>query len=304
MGPPKGTSMKDQPNSVKIKISFDATTDSSTEFKSETVTGETTLVESTAEVTDTLKGRGRIRICKQCRFSCTDAREFYHHQRTAHTEGQENEEASQQLPARRSSLRNRRNPVAGPEVATVQDSGVFVNDGDPVPSGLAKNITKATSTSSNLLTTKNLSIIMSEKETEGEVASTPDSVGASSSAVINMSAGNYSENEDDLSEEGGRLVIDDSSGASGGAMAVTPTRCGNIQNRTYVCGVCDFSSTSAKSYLRHQKDEHSYDIAIYECDICDYATKYKQKLPRHRKLHFSGADFSLDGQVKVSFQSR
>jgi hypothetical protein len=42
----------------------------------------------------------------------------------------------------------------------------------------------------------------------------------------------------------------------------TPTRSGNIQNRTYVCGQCDFSSTSAKTFLHHQKDAHSVDITI------------------------------------------
>nr|KAG5712172.1 hypothetical protein BaRGS_014522 [Batillaria attramentaria] len=113
-----------------------------------------------------------------------------------------------------------------------------------------------------------------------------------SSDFINMS-GNVS---DDGSEVGSRLYIDD--GASGGSLTKTPTRSGNIQNRTYVCGKCDFTSTAAKAYLHHQKDLHDPTLTIYECDICDYATKYKQKLPRHRKLHFIGTDSMLNaGQV-------
>ena len=92
-------------------------------------------------------------------------------------------------------------------------------------------------------------------------------------------------------EDEDRLVIAEDEQTGG----KQPTRSGNIQNRTYVCNLCEFSSTSAKIFLHHQKDAHNSDIIIYECDICEYATKYKQKLPRHRKLHFSGKDNMLSG---------
>lgn len=82
------------------------------------------------------------------------------------------------------------------------------------------------------------------------------------------------------------------------------TRSGNIQNRTYMCNLCEFSTTSAKSFLHHQKDSHHLDIIIYECDICEYATKYKQKLPRHRKLHFTGKDGMNESDLDLSLNER
>ena len=82
------------------------------------------------------------------------------------------------------------------------------------------------------------------------------------------------------------------------------TRSGNIQNRTYMCSQCDYTTTSAKAYLHHQKDLHQPEIIIYECDICEYATKYKQKLPRHRKLHFTGKDGMNESDLDSSLTER
>ena len=82
------------------------------------------------------------------------------------------------------------------------------------------------------------------------------------------------------------------------------TRSGNIQNRTYMCNLCEYSTTSAKAFLHHQKDLHQPEIIIYECDICEYATKYKQKLPRHRKLHFTGKDGMNESDLDSSLTER
>lgn len=97
----------------------------------------------------------------------------------------------------------------------------------------------------------------------------------------------YKDTEEDELDD--RLVIAEEHDES---YSHTPIRSGNIQNRTYICPSCDFSSTSAKVFLHHQKDIHGKDFTIYECDVCDYATRYKQKLPRHRKLHFPGLEFN------------
>jgi hypothetical protein len=77
----------------------------------------------------------------------------------------------------------------------------------------------------------------------------------------------YSNLSHEMEDDEGRLIIAEEDQIPGSIK--TPTRSGNIQNRTYVCGQCDFSSTSAKTFLHHQKDAHSVDITIYECDICE-----------------------------------
>lgn len=120
--------------------------------------------------------------------------------------------------------------------------------------------------------------------------------------------------DDDLDDEP-RLVIDDglndiddfgdhSDGLDLSGDHSSLTRSGNIQNRTYMCSLCEFSTTSAKLFLHHQKDSHHLDIIIYECDICEYATKYKQKLPRHRKLHFSGKEGMSESDLDLSMTER
>ena len=108
----------------------------------------------------------------------------------------------------------------------------------------------------------------------------------------------YKETEEDELDD--RLVIAEEQDES---YSHTPIRSGNIQNRTYICASCDFSSTSAKVFLHHQKDIHGKDFTIYECDVCDYATRYKQKLPRHRKLHFPGLEFNNSSSGAVGSMS-
>ncbi|XP_046340411.1 uncharacterized protein LOC124121458 [Haliotis rufescens] len=182
------------------------------------------------------KGRGRLRICKQCKFTCTDSIEFLQHQTKAHGEGEDSH------PSKKAALK----------VAVIK---------------------KRTSRSESEISMDSMT---SEKLNGEEVP-----------FVTEM----YDEPE----HEDDRLIIAEENDPTDGQdpSSVTPTRCGNIQNRTYVCNVCEFTSTSAKTYLHHQKDDHKYDFTIYECDICEYATKYKQKLPRHRKLHFSGQEGML-----------
>ncbi|KAL8561022.1 hypothetical protein ACOMHN_061721 [Nucella lapillus] len=118
-----------------------------------------------------------------------------------------------------------------------------------------------------------------------------------------LNASACTSSDEDMSEEGGRLVIDDSTPGGSSGSGVIPTRCGNIQNRTYSCDDCDFTTTSAKENLLHKKEAHGYDFSIYSCNLCDYATKYKQKLPRHRKLHFSGSDTPAEGQIPENMMS-
>lgn len=123
-------------------------------------------------------------------------------------------------------------------------------------------------------------------------------------------------NKDDDQDDEPRLVIADdglndtddfgehSDGLDLSGDHTSLTRSGNIQNRTYLCNQCEFSTTSAKIFLHHQKDAHHLDIIIYECDICEYATKYKQKLPRHRKLHFSGKEGMSESDLDLSMNER
>lgn len=316
--PPKGPGGVNQSDPVKDTLSSNSIKDTK---EADNLAAEVNATETQNKAGDCTRGRGRNRICKHCRFSCTDVREFYHHQRTAHTEGQENEDRSSVTPTtRRSSLRTRRTVSAnstsgnsgetettlntsalngiGSKNATgksTTDNGSETagsNSAQKSASAAGAQVLTKTTASSGILAGNSSMISTNSAPTEGDP----------SLDILHNMSNSFSDDENDLGDEGGRLVIDDSSGTSGSAVIATPTRCGNIQNRTYVCSVCDFTSTSAKSYLRHQRDEHSFDIIIYECDICDYATKYKQKLPRHRKLHFSGTEFALEsGQVYIFF---
>lgn len=187
-----------------------------------------------------LPTRGRNRICKLCKFTCTDSKEFFHHQMNAHSETEET---------------------------------------------VSKKRTRVPSLSSK------------GGKLDGNKGSESESNMSSNNKLVDdgMSRENsFTEDEED------RLIIaeEDSDLSSN----VPPTRSGNIQNRTYVCCFCDYTSTNAKAFLHHQNDEHDQRLTIYECDVCDYATKYKQKLPRHRKLHFSGNESMLqDYQTPQEF---
>ncbi|XP_041375329.1 uncharacterized protein LOC121388158 [Gigantopelta aegis] len=193
------------------------------------------------------KVKGRNRFCKQCKFTCTDSKEFLHHQMTAHGENEEKDKTENGV-QRRNSVKSSNIPI------------------------------KPRSSRSN-----------SEHSTDANEHSTMMSEQAINDYMNGDSSFSDEMLNDEEQDESGRLIIAE----EGETTPVTPTRCGNIQNRTYVCGVCEFTSTSAKTFLHHQKDDHKHDFIIYECDICEYATKYKQKLPRHRKLHFSGQDGQL-----------
>ena len=207
---------------------------------------ETGNVQSKEEIGDVhTRVKGRNRFCKQCRFTCTDSKEFLHHQMTAHGENEEKD--TENGVQRRNSVKSSNIPVKSRSSRSNSEHSIDVNEHST----------------------------MSEQTTNEYV----NGDSSFSDEMLN----------DEDQDESGRLIIAE----EGENTPVTPTRCGNIQNRTYVCGVCEFTSTSAKTFLHHQKDEHKHDFIIYECDICEYATKYKQKLPRHRKLHFSGQDGQL-----------
>lgn len=316
--PPKGPGGVNQSDPVKGTLSSNSIKDTK---EADNLAAEINATEAPNKAGDCTRGRGRNRICKHCRFSCTDVREFYHHQRTAHTEGQENEDRSSVTPTtRRSSLRTRRTVSANSTSGNSGETETTLNTSALNGIG-SKNATGKTTTDNGTETAGSNSaqksasaagaqVLTKTTASSGILAGNSSMISTNSAPtegdpsldILHNMSNSFSDDENDLGDEGGRLVIDDSSGTSGSAVTATPTRCGNIQNRTYVCSVCDFTSTSAKSYLRHQRDEHSFDIIIYECDICDYATKYKQKLPRHRKLHFSGTEFALEsGQVYIFF---
>lgn len=201
-----------------------------------------------------LKSSGRNRICKQCKFSCTDSKEFFHHQMYAHSEESESTKSSLN---RRSSFKS------------------IVNIAP-----MKRQLSQSNSTSE--VASLEMATLPVEKM-NGHVE--PNSV---------------IDHEDEKEDEG-RLVIAEDEQESEQMINLTPLRSGNIQNRTYMCNLCEFSTTSAKTFLHHQKENHNLEFIIYECDICEYATKYKQKLPRHRKLHFTGKDSMLGSDLDISF---
>ncbi|KAL3858644.1 hypothetical protein ACJMK2_008908 [Sinanodonta woodiana] len=260
-------------------------------------------------------GRGRLRTCKQCRFQTADVREFSQHRLLAHAEDNTNEEKVN----RKNSLRFRRKS----SVAHIPDVNGLVCSKQKSSSDILETLrqdtsgletvrtdhpeqsseTKVETNSTGDLDNQNKDSSSNKKEdisaTDGEqslnTATELNPVKNRISLEEDMESvmGNYEELEHEQDEEP-RLVIaeSDHDGIDLESSDIAPilTRTGNIQNRTYICNVCEFSTTSAKVFLHHQKDFHGQDILIYECDICEYATKYKQKLPRHRKLHFTGKD--------------
>ena len=133
----------------------------------------------------------------------------------------------------------------------------------------------------------NTSSALTSRQCVVETQSGAHSVVANTSNSSRSPAMSGSSEDEHMSEDGDRLIIDDSADSN----AVTPTRCGNIQNRTYLCGECPFSTTSAYESLNHKVEVHKHNFAIYKCDLCHYATRYKQKLPRHKRLHFSNKTF-------------
>lgn len=223
----------------------------------------------------TLKSRGgRNRFCKKCKFSCTDSKEFLIHQHNAHSQDGD--------PDLIASLGGRRKSANSSNIT------------------LKKQFTRSNSTPDLHIEEKvsneksdmiNGDIMETNDSTVDEVMTSEekDLTTAKTDIILNNDQNSSMNNELDEQDDEGRLIIAEEELSKG----KQPTRSGNIQNRTYVCSQCEFSSTSAKIFLHHQKEVHGLDIIIYECDICEYATKYKQKLPRHRKLHFTGKDSLL-----------
>lgn len=284
-----------------------------------------------------IETHGRTRICKSCKFTCTDAKEFLHHQTYAHSQDGD-VDLRRSLSSRRKShsslpiikrglLRsNSLDDLESPDEITTP-----LNNNNNNNSILKVIESGKQSTNLKIKISKNLIKSYSSEEVTKENIKSADITQLSShkhishidqdskSSIDFDSNSKHSldmdepdseqmyilnpEGDEGEQDEEGRLIIaeDDSQQRP----LRHPTRSGNIQNRTYVCNICEFSSTSAKIYLHHQKDAHNLDITIYECDICEYATKYKQKLPRHRKLHFTGKDILLSGSdLDSSFGER
>ncbi|XP_014785266.1 uncharacterized protein LOC106879997 [Octopus bimaculoides] len=205
---------------------------------------------------NSLKG-GRNRICKQCKFTCKDSREFSQHQLSAHGESEDSHCIQNSVSNNNNNSSNSSNTTGNNTYRRNSAKSCSPQIGNSKPDFFINS-------------NNNNNIYKMSREEDDENS---DHI--------------YRDTEDDELED--RLIIAEDQDDS---FSHTPIRSGNIQNRTYICPFCDFSSTSAKIFLHHQKDIHGKDFTIYECDVCDYATKYKQKLPRHRKLHFPGLEFN------------
>ncbi|KAK3086577.1 hypothetical protein FSP39_020484 [Pinctada imbricata] len=260
--------------------------------------------------TSALKVKGRNRICKQCRFTCTDLKEFLHHQKYAHSQEKDPEILESISKRRKSSNSNTPNniPKRAIRIKSIVNNSIVNEQKNNKKESV--ELKKCPESGKSDVKTKNIvSENSSDKSNVDINAAEDDNVNAAEKvngdgSVMNSMELDRSPENDTVDSESGiplvnehddeddRLIIAEEDQGSG---LKQPTRSGNIQNRTYVCNQCEFSSTSAKIFLHHQKDEHNSDIIIYECDICEYATKYKQKLPRHRKLHFTGKDSMLSG---------
>ncbi|XP_060075483.1 uncharacterized protein LOC132555153 [Ylistrum balloti] len=267
-----------------------------------------------------VKTRGRTRICKSCKFTCTDSKEFLNHQVYAHSQ-----DGDPDLLASLGSRRKSQNsvtiqPIKKPLTRSSSSSDVSPSEKIITQRGerlscSSEEVTSEKSSkpeidSEQVIETEKLDNLLSNEIQTSDSMSDLQKVREDNRITANentVDAENLSdlemEMDDKVSEqtyifnpegeeqdEEGRLVIAEDEPKHSNHAITQPTRSGNIQNRTYVCNLCEFSSTSAKVFLHHQKDSHNLDITIYECDICEYATKYKQKLPRHRKLHFTGKE--------------
>lgn len=235
--------------------------------------------------------RGRSRFCKQCKFQCTDPKEFLDHQKFAHSQ-----DTDPDLIRSLGGRRRKSQPIK--RVESRSNSVTDLNIEQNISPKMEQF--KGSMNNSNNQEPKDVKIMTNEMKHEfrNMTENMDNSIDGPIGDIEDLAHMNgdgdfdrYSNLSHEMEDDEGRLIIAEEDQIPGSIK--TPTRSGNIQNRTYVCGQCDFSSTSAKTFLHHQKDAHSVDITIYECDICEYATKYKQKLPRHRKLHFSGKDSIL-----------
>lgn len=252
-----------------------------------------------------LKACGRNRFCKQCKFTCTDPKDFLTHQKYAHSQEKDPDILNSISKRRKSSSSNHCTSQGSLVKKTVTRSSVSHDSDEKL------NFVNGRKSDSNTFqpTEDPLTLVNSEVNNSSSEDEAVDSMNKENQLVDNNKrnsfddfekidkenmdsaemehASNFGSEHEEQDEEGKLIIAEDDHLSS-----KTPTRSGNIQNRTYVCNQCEFSSTSAKTFLHHQKDEHQPDIIIYECDICEYATKYKQKLPRHRKLHFTGKENS------------
>lgn len=234
--------------------------------------------------------KGRSRFCKQCKFQCTDPKEFLDHQKFAHSQ-----DTDPDLIRSLGGRRRKSQPTKRAESRTNSITDLSIDHSI----SLATDRSPGKNTTNNIheqnFKNKDIADKSMENNSDNMEDHNMDEPMGDIEDLANMNTDGdidqYSNLSHEMEDDEGRLIIAEEDHIPGSIK--TPTRSGNIQNRTYVCSQCDFSSTSAKTFLHHQKDAHNVDITIYECDICEYATKYKQKLPRHRKLHFSGKDNML-----------
>ena len=299
--------------------------------------------EGTKAVEQVVKRAGRARVCTQCKFTTTDVKEFSNHRIHAHAEEKSEEKPGRKNSTRRKTSLVDENDSVEPEInseqiLTVNDSGAVSSETEKELDKDIKKDTKKTDQKteqmadeqisdeylSSLSLKKSVKSADDPKNKEGIATNDNDMQNDSNikrpavEKTVLEKVNGYTEevllvNKDDDQDDEPRLVIDDgfndndgdhSDGLDLSGDHTSLTRSGNIQNRTYMCNVCEYSTTSAKSFLHHQKDSHHLDIIIYECDICEYATKYKQKLPRHRKLHFSGKEGMSESDLDSSLTEK
>ncbi|XP_050399121.2 zinc finger protein 208 isoform X1 [Patella vulgata] len=55
-------------------------------------------------------------------------------------------------------------------------------------------------------------------------------------------------------------------------------------SRNYNCSECKFTTTKARVFLNHRRDNHDESFTIYPCNLCEYASQYKHKLQRHEAM--------------------
>ncbi|XP_022343987.2 uncharacterized protein LOC111137051 [Crassostrea virginica] len=258
-----------------------------------------------------LKAGGRNRFCKQCKFTCTDPKDFLTHQKFVHSQEKDPDILISISKRRKSSGSINCNSQGSALLKKIPTRSSVSHDTDEKQTIVnGKNSDSSTfqpNEESHTFVNSEIFGSASEDEALDPMNKENHSINDNKKRILsdesekiekdinNMDStemertSNFGSEHEEQDEEGKLIIAEDEHLSS---KSKTPTRSGNIQNRTYVCNQCEFSSTSAKTFLHHQKDEHQPDIIIYECDICEYATKYKQKLPRHRKLHFTGKDTS------------
>ncbi|XP_059149652.1 zinc finger protein 646-like [Physella acuta] len=228
------------------------------------------------DIVDSCKGRGRRRLCKKCKFTCTDAREFTAHLAT-HSD----------IESKLDRLRRRRPSVAktpdGPQSSSDMDSPtsapLLLEDKEKL-----KNSFFETPESDALEVSNEANERDDAREDEGDEIDAMN-VDTDEKKLFPHQMG-VGENFSPEEEGEGKLVIDDA------------VKSGQI----FPCRQCSQKLDGVKAFLQHLSEAHKVEDKIYKCDLCQYTNANKEKLARHRKKHFpSTADiFPNDSDESAS----